>query len=262
VTRFCRNTNALLCAILLIACSVQSVRAQENPQLQFDRANDRLESGNYIEALSLYRSLEAQNHLSGALFLNMGISYVQLDSLGKAKYYFLKAAEFDETRDRAADGLEYVESRFSRQSAVLPKLPWERFFDWLGEAFGAAGLMIFGILLLNIGVAGIIGAWFLEPHTRKLRLGGFAAAAAGFMIIFSSFYVQYLQNRYSRAVMIHQRTNVLEQPSTEAAVVSQAYEGYTFTVDHYQSEEHEGWSYVRMSNGLYGWIPNEDILIL
>ncbi|MDX1617569.1 MAG: SH3 domain-containing protein [Balneolaceae bacterium] len=256
------NRLGLLLLLLLAVPASTLLRAQVNPQLQFDKANDRLDEGNYIDALSIYRSLEEQHRVSGPLFLNMGICYVQLDSLGKAKYYFLKAERYEETASQAEEGLQYVESRFSRQSAVLPKLPWERFFDWLGNRIGAARLLGFGILLLNLGVAGFIATWFIPNLDRKIGIGGIASGAAGLLIIFSSFYVQYLQNRYSRAVMIHQRTNVMERPTSEAAVVSQAYEGYTFTVDHHRSAEEAGWYYVRMSNGLYGWIPDEEIMVL
>lgn len=238
------------------------VSAQTNPQLQFDRANSQLQAGQFREALSIYQSLEKQGHISGSLFLNMAIGYVQLDSLGKAKYYFMKAEEFEETRNRAGEGLEFVESRFSHQSAVLPKLPWELFFDWLGNTMGATPLLAIGIILVNVGITAFVAGWFFTTIAKSLRIGGMGAGAAGLIIVFSSFYIQYLQNRYSQAVMIHQQANVVEQPGSDGAIVSQAYEGYTFTVDHSKSGEYSGWSYVRLSNGLYGWIPNTEIMIL
>ena len=65
--------------------------SQESPQLLFDRGNDALVAGEYRQALNAYHQLLESNQVSGAMYLNMGISYVRLDSLGKAKYYFLKA---------------------------------------------------------------------------------------------------------------------------------------------------------------------------
>lgn len=241
-----------------------TLRAQDSPQALFDRANDRLQSGEYRQALSIYHTLEASDRISGSLYLNMAISYVQLDSLGKAKYYFLKSGKFDEVEEKADEGLEYVESRFSRQSAVLPKLPWERFFDWLGESLGATALLGIGILLLNLGVFAFVSGWFVGPgdRSRYLQTGGLAAGIAGLAIIGCSFYVQYLENRYSQAVMVHRQANVLEQPADSATVVSQAFEGYSFTVDHFRSREQDGWLYVRMSNGLYGWISENEIMVL
>ena len=235
---------------------------QETPQLIFDRGNDALVEGNYRQAISTYKQLEDRDMISGALFLNMGISYVQMDSLGKAKYYFIKASRYKETEEQATRGLEFVEQRFSRQSAVLPKLPWDKAVDWLKLNVGASTLLGIGIILLNVGIIAYVSTWFWVPYEKITRRSGLGASAAGLLIVFLSFYVQYVGERYSEAVMVHRQANVVEQPQEDAAVVSQAYEGYTFTVDEFRSEEQEGWSYVRMSNGLYGWIPNNEILVL
>lgn len=251
---------SLLFAVLILPAFVAF--SQDSTQLRFDRANDALEEGEIQQALAGYRILEDENQVSGALFLNMGISYVQLDSLGKAKYYFLKSSRFEETEEKAQQGLEYVEQRFSRQSAVLPKLPWDKAVDWLKLNVGASTLLAIGIILLNIGVLAYVSTWFGVPFKQPVQQSGLFSAAFGLLILLLSFYVQYVDNRYGDAVMIHRQANVVEQPKDDAAIVSQAYEGYTFTVDRYQSEQHQGWSYVRMSNGLYGWISEEEIMIL
>lgn len=246
---------------ILVICSSIAV-GQDNSQLLFDRANDALQNGDIMQALNTYKGLEEGSSVSGALFLNMGISYVELDSLGKAKYYFLKASRFEETEASAEQGLAYVEQRFSRQSAILPKLPWDIAVDWLRVNVGASVILGLGIILLNFGVIALVSTWFGAPFPKQLRLSGLSAAGVGIIIILLSFYVQYVSNRYSEAVMVHRQTNVVEQPSDESAIVSQAYEGYTFTVDEYRSNQESGWSYIRMSNGLYGWIPNNEIMVL
>jgi hypothetical protein len=260
-----RKLFVLMCLVagLIVWASQSQAAPQSQAQLIFDRANDKLENGNYREALSIYRTLEGQSRVSGALFLNMGISYVHIDSLGKAKYYFMKASRFDQTAKEAVRGLEYVESRFSRQSVVLPQLPWDRVVDWLRINLGASALLGIGLLLLNLGVAAFVLTWFYSPKFKSIiQKSSLILASVGTLFLLVSFYVQYVDQRYSEAVMIHSQGNVLEQPSPDAAIVNQAYEGYTFTVDHRRSEEHPGWSYIRMSNGLYGWIDTDDILIL
>lgn len=248
--------------ITLSCCLAVTGLAQESPQALFDRANDELEAGNYSQAITLYNSLEDQNTISGALFLNLGISYQRIDSLGKAKYYFLKARQFEETSDKAKQALEFVESQFSRQSAVLPKLPWDVATDWLQHNIGAINLMIAGIIILNIGVLIFIGHWFSRWYPQYIRIAGLTIIGMAILVLATSFYTRYVNQRYSTAVMVTQKNAVLEKPMEEASLVSQAFEGYTFTVDHYQSKSQSGWSYVRMSNGLYGWIPNSEILIL
>ena len=258
-----KQVASLLLLLLLALMAIPTpARAQQSPQALFDQANTQLQEGQIIEALSSYRKLTSANAVSGSLYLNMGISYVRLDSLGKAKYYFLKASRFDETEERAAEGLNYVEERFSRQSAVLPKLPWEKAIDWLKNNVGSSVLLGLGIILFNLGIIGIITGWFNSSWQRHLKISGITLSAIGLSIVLLSFYTQYLANRYQSAVMVHQQANVMEKPTDESAMVSQAYEGYTFTVDTHQSRDHTGWKYVRMSNGLYGWIPSDKIMIL
>lgn len=236
--------------------------AQQNAQALFDNANEMLQQGNYQQALSLYHDLEERNTISGALFLNIGISYQRIDSLGKAKFYFLKASQFEETEQRAQEALNFVESQFSRQSAVLPKLPWDVATDWLQEYIGAKNMLLIGIIVLNIGVLLFIGHWFLQFYPKILRISGLSLVGVALLIIATSFYTQYISERYSKAVMVTEKISVLEKPTEDAPVVSRAYEGYTFTVDHRRSKSQQQWTYVRMTNGLYGWIPNSEILIL
>ncbi|WP_441000872.1 hypothetical protein [Fodinibius sp. SL11] len=236
--------------------------AQQNAQALFDDANEMLQKGNYQQAISLYHNLQEQNTVSGALFLNLGISYQRIDSLGKAKYYFLKASQFEETEQQAREALQFVESQFSRQSAVLPKLPWDVATDWLQEHVGAKNILLLGIIFLNVGVLLFIAHWFGQAYPKVLRIGGLSFIGAALLIIATSFYTQYVSKRYSKAVMVTERISVLEKPTEDAPIVSRAYEGYAFTVDHRRSKSQQEWTYVRMSNGLYGWIPNSEILIL
>lgn len=257
-----RTLLILFLTVLTYGMNASQTGAQHSPQALFDRGNTELQEGNIEEALSYYQQLSRQEAISGGLYLNMGISYVRLDSLGKAKYYFLKASRFDETEEKAVKALNYVEERFSRQSAVLPKLPWEKAVDWLKNNIGASVMLGTGIIFVNFGVFCIVAGWFYRRWGKELKIAGISMSLLALLIVLSSFYVQYVAKRYQQAVMVQQQVNVLEKPADESSIVSQAYEGYTFTVDTYRSDEYPGWKYVRMSNGLYGWIPMDKIMIL
>jgi hypothetical protein len=247
---------------IALVLTLHGISTAQTPQAQFDAANEALQSGNLTEALSGYNTLESQQDVSGALFLNMGIAYHRIDSLGKSKYYLLKASRFEETEERAVEALEFVESQFSRQSAVLPKFPWDVATDWLWQNIGAGNILLAGIILLNLGMLVFVSRWFFDWHPNYLRISGLSTLILSLLLITCSFYTDYVDNRYSKAVMVTEKVPVFEQPKNESTLVSQAFEGYTFTVDHYRSQSQPGWAYVRMSNGLYGWIPNSDILIL
>lgn len=261
-----RKIQAILLSFLLILLATSAdllAQTDEGVQVQFDRANEALEQGDLQQALTIYHFLEQESRISGALFLNMGITYARFDSLGKAKYYLLKASRFDEIEQQAVRNLDFIEDQFSRTPATLPQLPWEKAVDWLRLNIGALNLLLWGILFLNAGAFLFVSSWFiLTRFNRWINISGRSLATAGVLVILLSFYVDYVDNRYSEAVMVNSQTSVMEQASADAPVVSQAYEGYSFVIDHYKSNGRLGWSYVRMGNGQYGWIPNEDILIL
>lgn len=260
VARYLFFAHIFMLAVFFLGCA--GVAKSEQPQAVFDRANQQLQSANYSKALSLYRQLEAKNTVSGALFLNMGIAYQRVDSLGKAKYYLLKASRFEETESQAKEGLQFVESQFSRQSAVLPKFPWDVAVDWLRHNIGASNILLIGIILLNIGVILYVVRWFVEWYPGLLRIFGLSTVVVSLLFISCSFYADYVGNRYSKAVMVTEQAPVLENPQEDASLISQSFEGYTFTVDHHRSQRADQWSYVRMSNGLYGWIRSSDIRVL
>lgn len=251
-----------LLLVCILAVGIFPGHGQDSPQALFDLANIKLESGENSEALSLYKKLESQQTVSGALFLNLGITYQRVDSLGKAKYYFLKASRFDETSDRATQALEQIEQQFSRQSAILPQLPWNRATNWLQHQIGATTLLATGIILLNLGIVLYVAGWFAKRFSKSLNIGGIVVAGISILLIVASFYTRYVADRYSTAVMVTEKISVREQPGEEASLVSQAFEGYAFTVDHYRSSSASDWSYIRMSNGLYGWIPDSEIMVL
>ncbi len=235
----------------------QLVLAQQS---RFDRANELLSQNNIEEAVDIYKELESEGYSSGSLWFNMGISYVQMDSLGKAKFYFLRAGEFQNTEEVADEALNFIEDRLSRRSAVLPRLPWERFFDWLSYVFGKQFLLIGGLLLLN-GAAGlVITGWFVDKGKIWFKRSSLAIAVAGLFSILSSAYLDYTDDRYLTGVMVENQTVMYQAPDTESAVITTVYEGYQMTVDAYESREQKGWNYVRLQNGMFGWIDSDLIM--
>lgn len=232
--------------------------AQQN---RFDEATYLLEESEYREALEIYQEIENEGHKSGALWLNMGIIYSELDSPGMAKYYFMRASSYPETEQMAEESVSYLDSRFSRRSAVLPQLPWESFFGSLNSSLGVTGLFIIGLFFLNIAAGLLIASWFYKNFGTILKYSAAVFLAFSVLFLLSGGYIDYLNNRFGTGVMVEDRTQVYENPNTESTSVSTAYEGYQFQVDYHTSSETNGWNYVRMENGLYGWINEETIRV-
>lgn len=245
--------SGIFCLILFL----MPVYAQ---QTSFDQANSFLEKGEYRQAIEIYQSIADNGYRSGSLWQNLGVAYTRLDSLGKAKYYFLRAADYSETKTQAELALEYVNNRFPRQSAVLPELPWIRFFDFLSDSIGLGTLVFIALFFLYAGVALKIGSWFRIDLKKVLNISGYTAIIVSAILFLFSIVIQYQQNRYATGVMIDQEASVYERPREDASIISTAYEGYTMQVDEQRSDDSADWTYVRLENGMYGWIKNDHIM--
>ncbi len=253
-----RIASIFLFIILAIPC-LQTADAQ---QARFEQANELLEQREYRQAISQYQAIAEEGYRSGALWLNLGIAYTKLDSLGLSKYYFLKASKYPETQTEAESGLQFVEERFSRRSAVLPPLPWERFFSHLSDQYGTSGLFTMGYLALYLGIAGIVIAWFLPAFRTYLNYSGGSLLGLAMLLFFSAFYINYLENRYQQAVVTDRQAIVYSNPDTNSAQISTAHEGYLLRIDRHNSEDHSGWHYIRLENGMTGWIENQPFKVL
>ena len=231
-------------------------------QARFDEATILLEQNEYRKALDIYETIADDGFHSGGLWFNMGIAYTALDSLGLAKYYFLQAKQVEETETEADEALTYVNERFERRSAVLPELPWDRFFNFLGNRLGTEFLFTLAFILLYGGTAGIITTWFYPAARSSI----FRYSCAGILtfsgLVFgAAFYTDYLETRYGTGVVIDREQTVYMEPDTEASTVSTAYEGYKVRVDLAKSADTEAWSYIRLENGMYGWIRTGSVKI-
>lgn len=254
----------LLFTWLLLPFADISLHARQisSPQARFDSANVLLEKGELSAAQQLYRDIEQSGYRAGALYLNMGITAMQLDSAGLAKYYFLKSTRFSETEDKALQALEFTESQFSRQSATLPELPWDRAITWLNNGPGPAVVFYAGFFMLLAAVILLLLIWFrnlIFPKQKWVTPGLFTA---GILVILLAFYTDYIDRRYQEAVVIQKESRVYEQASAESSLVSMAYEGYDCTVDLKQSVVEKGWYYIRLGNGQYGWIRPGSLKVL
>lgn len=249
--------NTLFLAILFFPLMIQSQSI--NAQLLFNEANTVLEAGNFDEALSLYKTIEDSGYVSGALFLNIGFAAVQIDSLGLAKYYFLKAQKYESMQNDTEKALDYVNAQFSRQSAQLPKLPWEKAVHWAKESPTVSGIYLFGFLILNLGLLLLLINWLKKLEFSSFKLLFRILTFSGFSIILLAFYVDYVDARYDEAVLITSQSNVYSSPDSTAELVSTAYEGYDLIIDNKISDSNTDWFYIRLGNGQYGWISKKGI---
>jgi len=252
--------NSIILIVVIILSSALDTNAQ-TVQSRFDDANNLAQSGDNSAAYDALKAIEADGFRSGMLYYNLAVVSFQLDSLSVAKYYHLKATRYSETRDASLTAISYINSQFPQRAAELPQLPWEQFFDTLLRVLGLSNLFVIVVVAFNIGILLYMAGWKIgRPRWLRVLYLGIFLGSTLFLAI--TVYIDYREQRYSEGMIIYGQYAVKELPDVNSAVISQSYEGYTFMVDHHISADHPGWLYVRMSNGLFGWLPEGAIRII
>ncbi len=255
-----------LCLLLGLMSSFipASAVGEVQPQSLFNRGNYLMEEQDYTGALSHFHEIEEHGYRSGALFYNMGISYVYLDSLGQASYYFQRSAAYRNMGDRADAGLAYIEDRMRSSGTFIPYLSWFAFTDRLLFGMNHTMWIFTGIFLLNAGVLILITGWLFRPNRWIVR-GGAATILTGLLLLIFAVSVYVWSQNYRQGVVVEPRVPLLPEPARspdEEEESDLAYEAYTVTLDMKMSRSHAGWAYVRLRNGVTGWIPESALRLL
>lgn len=251
---------ALFIFSLILGCPAKGEITQ--PQVVFDEAGKAIQSNNYSEAKQKLKSLLESDYEHGAVLLNLGYIYAVQDSLGNAIYYFRQAELDPEFEKEAKEGLRYARQRLPNREVMLPKLPWHQAFDWAGRTIGSNGLMSAALLFLYISVFFTLFYWFTTFMRHKgTRYLIYSSLTISILLAIGSLHIAHLQQRYDIGVLATEEQAVYSEPDRASSIISSAYEGYSFTIDYSQSKPEEGWYYVRLSNGMFGWIEDEGLLI-
>ena len=238
-----------------------SAADETRPQALFNRGNFMMEEHNYAQAVAIFHQIEQNGHASGPLFYNMGISYLYLDSLGHASYYFHKSKAFRESADRAREGVATVERLMRVRGTFIPQLPWYAFFDWFLFHMNHAAWIVWGLVLINIGVVVILTGWLYRPD-RRIAITGMALSVIGIVQLVATVSISVWAGGYQQGVVVENGVPIIPSPDM---LVDQdlspdlAYEAYTVTLDKRLSRKHDDWVHVRLRNGVSGWIPESAV---
>lgn len=243
--------------ILILSLSLaESTWAQ---QALFDEATHEFTSGDLERARTLYRQLESEGHHSPELFWNQAMVALESDSVGLAKYYLLRTSRYDSWRDRSEDALDHIEEMLARRSSVLPPLPWDRLLLQLRTRPGADLLLWFAIFLFHLGVITWIISRLREWEKRPVQIGLYIVTGVAFSLLFSSIAIEWREAHGVTGIQVGEQNPVYQRPDTTSAVVATLYEGYRVTFPSISATQDTSFRYVRLENGLSGWVYPQQI---
>lgn len=264
VSSYCRLMSPILvffwCFLSFVTVAGFAQSSTSDAQLQFAEANQLIIDARYTEALERYRKIESGGDVSGPLYLNMAISATWMDSLGVAKYYFLKARKFAEVRVAAEEGLRFAEDNLARRGARLPELAWTRLSTVLLFEMNYYFYAILGVILFNLGGLLFAVHWLRTGNQIVVKITSIVLLISSFILVIGAISMDNRSARYNLGIQIDRELQVHEQPDSTSEIVQTGFEGYQYIIDKKTSVESPGWSYVRMTNGTSGWVQSNVLL--
>ena len=246
----------ILAALAAVMFGLLIEKVEAEPREKFNHASFLMDQQNYEEAYTLYREIEESGYLSGPLYLNMAIALYRQDSLGVAKYYFMKAGEFNQTRSEAVEALRYIDEQIEQQYGSVPELLSSVWRDRIQFEIGIWNLIITGIILLNIGAILLAFGWIKPKLLFVMKCVGIPLLACSVLVLLLGSWLEYHAEDFERGVIVEQEVIIHSEPSEASNEISIAYEGYTVTHNKPKSLQHPEWSYITLSNGVEGWVPS------
>lgn len=264
VSSYCRLMSPILvffwCFLSFVTVAGFAQSSTSDAQLQFAEANQLIIDARYTEALERYRKIESGGDVSGPLYLNMAISATWMDSLGVAKYYFLKARKFAEVRVAAEEGLRFAEDNLARRGARLPELAWTRLSTVLLFEMNYYFYAILGVILFNLGGLLFAVHWLRTGNQIVVKITSIVLLISSFILVIGAISMDNRSARYNLGIQIDRELQVHEQPDSTSEIVQTGFEGYQYIIDKKTRVESPGWSYVRMTNGTSGWVQSNVLL--
>ena len=244
---------ALLIALLLLAAA--PARADLIDEV-WRRGNDAYFKGDHAAALAAYEQIDRQGLLSAELYYNLGVAYFRQGNLGRAVWSFERAAALapddEDARFNLAQARKLAERRVRDRLEGAERDPvWIRVVTFL-----TASAQTWLFLVLYLGCFALL-FWRrrarddLRPAvSASAALVGFAALVAGLLLL-----GRVTLDRLPFGVVLPDVVAVKEGADPNYRSTFTVHAGLRVRL----LERDQDWVRIRLSNGLEGWVRDQDV---
>ncbi|MCP4443698.1 MAG: SH3 domain-containing protein [Aureispira sp.] len=244
-----------LLAILLVGSLTNS---QANDlATDFDAAIKQQNAGQYTEAITGYEAILATGTVSSELYNNLGLAYYQSKQLGKAIANFHRALRQESSNEDAKHNLAAAQQQIEETTVQIEDIFIVRAWNGLAGSLSANGWGIVFLLTLCLGAGGL-SLWKIGGSSQLKRKGFWAA-----MVIFAFSLLPLIWGLQQRsweldsktAIITKEKVGMREAPNLGSEEIELVYEGNAVEL----LDDENGWTKIRLSNGLIGWVPAQMI---
>lgn len=242
-----------LALLVLLPAAWKATADILSPATMYNRGNELYEEGKYQDAIEVYTEVAASGVSNGFLYYNLANSYFKEGDVAKAILWYSRARQIL-PRDRdVAVNLEFARRVRPDKIEEIP----------VPSVFKALRAVIFGLNLSELTFVGCVfyiltcASLILRILSRRepmRRLAGTSSLFLGAVLLLCLFWLggrAYHADRTISCVVVALQTDAMSGPGDEYTKVMSLHEGAEALVE----EEREGWYFVKLPNGLGGWIP-------
>ena len=226
------------------------------PELDFQRANQAYESGNYEEALGQYEDILAMHRHFESEF-NAGNAAFKLNRLGLARLHYERAKLLSPSDEHLKANLALLESNIVDRITAVQSLGLK---SWLALWVGPGQWLNWTLwILLWWTLTWVLWGlrWTKKNRDSRATLGflGMASLALGLTGFWGISKCHELMETPGQVVVMSARVDVTSAPVESGTVLFQLHEGTRACI----LDRTEGWTEIELDNGNVGWLPNSAI---
>jgi tetratricopeptide (TPR) repeat protein len=248
-------------ALLILICAPVAAAQGEiaaSKDSTFRRANDAYFHGRYGEAIDAYEHVAALGVISEDLYYNLGNAYLKNGQTGPAIYNYERALELDPSQDDVQFNLKVARDAAAKKGedklvgaegtpmwirAVQPFTVGGLSWVFLSVYFSLFGLLIarhfVGPGFARVGLTALTVFVALATLGTGTLLGGRL----------------FLAERVERAIVLPDTIAVKEGPDPNYNSIFNVHAGLRVHI----TEREQDWVRVRLSNGLEGWVLDQQL---
>ncbi len=240
---------------LLVAFRVGTCWADQNSQ-RFEQANQHYQSGDFKQALELYKSILDSGFESGPLYYNMGNCHYRLGHLGKSILYYEKARRLIPEDEDLKANLAFTGSKTIDKITPLPSF-------WLLEGLESVVFLFSGALLWWLLITlyvGAVAALTARILSRRDMIRVWSGRVALVLILLAAFTAvvqgtrMFLSAR-REGVVLADTVKAFSGPGGEAVQVFILHEGAKVRLGQRSAE----WVEIVLADGNVGWVRNDSL---
>jgi hypothetical protein len=247
-------------SLVIYLCFSFNVAGQKDYKELFGKGVENYSSGNYGEALKIWKDLYRMGYRSAGLDYNIGNAYFKLDSIPGAILFYERAYLLDPTDEDINYNLQIARSRVTDKIEEIPELFFIRWFNFISLMFASNTWAIISLVSFLFFLSFL--SIFLYSSAYRLKVASFWLAL--WMIVISIFsYTFSMRNRSlvhdsRKAVIFSSSVNGKSSPDDSGTNLFILHAGTKISVE----DEVGGWYEIRLADGNKGWVPASTIEII